>query len=53
MRCQNLKMVAAKVATNVKNSYSKLAADVILDEENDNEDFLKMNLSWMLMIYGF
>ena len=32
MRCQNLKLVAAKVVTNVENSDSKLAADVILDE---------------------
>ena len=58
MRCQNLKLVAAKVVTNVENSDSKLAADVILDEfcmdeENDNEDFLEMNLSRMLMIKGF
>ena len=55
MRCQNLKLVAAKVVTNVENSDSKLAADVILDEfcmdeENDNEDFGKINLSWMLII---
>ena len=58
MRCQNLKLVVAKVVTNVENSDSKLAADVILDEfcigeENDNEDFLEMNLSRMLMIKGF